>query len=110
MPSNDPEIRRKHNVAYYQKNKNLYYEKNKEKRITVRKWLDTVKAVPCMDCGNSYPPCVMDFDHRDPKQKSFTISRTGQGVSRQKLEAEIAKCDIVCANCHRIRTHITRKA
>lgn len=62
------------------------------------------KDVPCMDCGGTYPTSVMDFDHRDPSEKSFTISQKRQ-CGLQMLLAEIAKCDVVCANCHRIRTH-----
>ena len=47
----------------------------------------------------------MDFDHRDPSTKLFNLM-TGRAMlmSDQKLMAEVAKCDVVCANCHRIRT------
>lgn len=57
-----------------------------------------------MDCGVVYPPYVLDFDHRDPSTKKFNIAMHVRQVSRQRLLAEIEKCDIVCANCHRIRT------
>jgi hypothetical protein len=64
-----------------------------------------LKSKPCMDCGGTFPPYVMDFDHRDPSQKSRGVSQlTGSGWTAGLL-AEIAKCDLVCANCHRIRTH-----
>lgn len=56
-----------------------------------------------MDCGQTFPMCVMDFDHRDPSLKCFGIGQYKEG-SVTKLLAEIAKCDVVCANCHRIRT------
>lgn len=62
------------------------------------------KARPCADCGIQYPHYVMDFDHRDPTKKLFNISG---GALRRKpslILAEIAKCDIVCANCHRERS------
>jgi hypothetical protein len=75
-----------------------------------RAFVATMKDKPCMDCGVQYPSCVMEWDHRPGEIKLFTIS---QGVNRGRplaeLLAEIAKCDLVCANCHRIRTHITRK-
>lgn len=69
------------------------------------------KALPCADCGNSYPVCVMDFDHvRGEKQ--FTIaSFTGKPLTDRKLSLlleEIAKCDVVCANCHRLREEAKR--
>jgi hypothetical protein len=69
------------------------------------KWLDEAKAKPCMDCHLSFPPECMDFDHRDPKTKLFNISQAAvSGRSVASVRAEMAKCDLVCANCHRIRT------
>jgi hypothetical protein len=49
----------------------------------------------------------MDFDHRDPAVKSFAI---GPSLTRNRaaVVAEIAKCDVVCANCHRLRTERQR--
>lgn len=68
-------------------------------------WLKAQKARPCHDCGVTFPHYAMDFDHvpeRGPKL--FTIA-SNLGRSIEVLEAEIAKCDLVCANCHRSRTH-----
>lgn len=88
------------------KEKNRIYLRNKDRKRSIRNFLSDTKNVPCMDCGVSYPPYVMDFDHRDRSKKSFTIARAVNGQkSRDALIEEIAKCDIVCSNCHRIRTH-----
>ena len=62
----------------------------------------------CLDCDllvtrENY--FCFDFDHREPADKSFAISRKNRDVSADTLHAEFAKCDLVCANCHRIRTH-----
>lgn len=57
---------------------------------------------PCKRCEIVYPPVAMDFHHRDPKQKSFTIGRGVYRVSKARVLAEIVKCDIYCSNCHRI--------
>jgi len=80
------------------------------KRAQIRDWLRGYKNVPCADCGNKYPPTCMDFDHRDPSQKEFNLGSEAirEMYSLEKLQAEIDKCDIVCANCHRIRTAIQR--
>ena len=68
-------------------------------------WLDEAKAKPCMDCGGTFPPECMDFDHRDPATKLFNVSGGAvTGRSLESVQAEVAKCDLVCANCHRIRT------
>lgn len=57
-----------------------------------------------MDCQESHPPYVMDFDHLDPTQKEFDLSN-GAGYSLKRILAEIAKCEVVCSNCHRKRTY-----
>ncbi len=62
------------------------------------------KGVPCADCAVRYPTCVMDFDHRIPAEKLGNIG-SGAGWGEARLRAEIAKCDVVCSNCHRLRTH-----
>ncbi len=67
--------------------------------------IDKAKRAPCTDCLNTYTPVAMDFDHLPQHRKSFTISQYRELVpSVAVLEAEIAKCDVVCANCHRQRT------
>lgn len=64
--------------------------------------MESLKNKPCMDCGNSYPPECMDFDHTSDN-KEFNVSKRRRASKRKILE-EIAKCELVCANCHRIRT------
>jgi len=62
------------------------------------------KSKPCADCGVTFPPYVMDFDHvRGDKLGNIAHLKTY--VTTAVLLAEIAKCDVVCANCHRIRSH-----
>jgi hypothetical protein len=76
------------------------------KRVVYGRWKDkieAIKAVPCADCGGSFPTECMDFDHIDPAQKSFNMAY-GRSVGWQRVLEEIAKCRIICANCHRIRT------
>jgi hypothetical protein len=72
-----------------------------------RALLDWLKAAPCMVCGNIYPPEAMDFDHRDPAEK---VSGIGVMVecSMERLQAELMKCDLLCASCHRVRTRELR--
>jgi len=60
-------------------------------------------AHPCADCGES-DPVVLEFDHLDAGAKSFDI---GAGLTYRawsSILAEIDKCEVVCANCHRRRT------
>ncbi|MGH2718466.1 MAG: hypothetical protein ACRDJU_07795, partial [Actinomycetota bacterium] len=67
-------------------------------------------SVPCMDCGQIYPFFVMDFDHRDRSQKEALISEYVNRICKAPPLAEMAKCDVVCSNCHRIRTYQNGKA
>lgn len=72
-------------------------------RGAARKMLALLKKGPCSDCGNYYPPEAMDFDHRDPELKLVAVSKAIKlGINR--LVEEAAKCDLVCSNCHRVRT------
>jgi hypothetical protein len=83
-------------------------EKKERHRNAVRDYMYSFKNVPCADCGIKYPPYVMQFDHVRGV-KLFNIGSTGRGKSREALEEEIAKCEVVCANCHMERTHGSRK-
>lgn len=79
-------------------------------RARFKSLLHALKARPCMDCGESHPPWAMDFDHRDRKTKKFDVSRAASGgVTIDALMAEVEKCDLVCALCHRYRTYGTRR-
>lgn len=107
----DAETRRERRRALYRgKNKERRRAENRKadrKRYAkLRAFLNEAKNVPCADCGGTYSPWVMDFDHVRGTKK-FTI-----GVLRQKkfaaLRREVKKCDVVCANCHRERTHKRR--
>ena len=70
--------------------------------------LEQLRDVPCADCGLAFPSYVMQFDHRDSSQKNYTVTRMIGRAGRQKIVEEAAKCDIVCANCHRKRTYRRR--
>ena len=71
---------------------------------------DRIRALkessPCKDCDHHYPHYVMDFDHLDSALKVADVSSlVKRGVSWPKVLDEVGKCDLVCANCHRLRTY-----
>lgn len=68
-----------------------------------RDLIATLKDAPCVDCGGRFPPHAMQFDHVRG-EKEFNIAREGTRCTVERLYAEIAKCDLVCANCHAQRT------
>jgi hypothetical protein len=95
-----------------------WYRRNREQeifRVRVRQagtvaMLRDWRQVPCADCGGRFEPHQMDFDHRDPATKLFNLmSGRASLKSEHALIAEAAKCDIVCANCHRVRSQRTWK-
>ncbi len=69
-----------------------------------------VKATtPCADCGGYFPACAMDFDHLPEFEKTFELAASKSAkFSWRSLIKEAAKCDLVCSNCHRIRTDARR--
>lgn len=88
-----------------------YYRRNhvrmKEHRLVKLKehqaFISEHKKRPCADCGVSYPPYVMDFDHVRGVKK-FALGTNGASRSMNRIIEEIAKCDVICSNCHRERT------
>lgn len=92
----------------YDRSKDQFLKRNKRQYAKLRSLLESYKTQPCMDCGVMYPTYVMDFDHRDPSTKLARVSSLVYRGSEALLLEEIAKCDLVCSNCHRIRTHHQR--
>lgn len=63
----------------------------------------------CVDCGYKSHPAALEFDHLVGTEKKFNIGEEIGNRSREALWEEIAKCDVVCANCHAIRTSNRRQ-
>jgi Pyruvate/2-oxoacid:ferredoxin oxidoreductase delta subunit len=83
-----------------------------ESRLKERRQLiDEIKlSKGCSICGYKEHPVALDFDHLDPAQKKFTIGTRYTHSTIDALMQEIAKCRILCANCHRIETLLAFKA
>lgn len=65
--------------------------------------------MPCSDCEGVFPPYAMEFDHREPGTKTQAVTRMVGRVGTSRILVEAAKCDVVCANCHRMRTYLRRQ-
>jgi hypothetical protein len=74
-----------------------------------REWLiGYLRDHPCVDCGTT-DIRVLEFDHLEPGTKVLDVAVLARsGYSLDRVKAEIAKCVVRCANCHRIRTHEQR--
>jgi hypothetical protein len=69
--------------------------------------LEYFKTHPCTDCGD-VDPVVLEFDHL--RDKLMNVSWLVRGWRWDAVEAEIAKCEVVCANCHRRRTYTRQQS
>lgn len=90
---------------YYKNNSEYFLNKNRLRKKLLSEFVNNIKNNPCMDCGIKYPPVAMDFDHRENKLYNISEMVMYKGSSKKNILKEIKKCDLVCANCHRIRTH-----
>jgi hypothetical protein len=97
--------RKDYSRQHYLDNKEKYHTRSRAQRLAKYEKLNELKRSlgPCIDCGETFHPCAMDFDHVND-DKVAGVSSLVQTASWQKVLAEIAKCDFVCSNCHRVRT------
>lgn len=103
--------------AYHNKyNREVWYPANKKRRsrlnrASIQKKVDDIKkmklAAGCTDCGYNAHPDALEYDHL--RDKHFSISNAARNqTSWVRILAEMEKCEVVCANCHRIRTATRR--
>lgn len=85
--------------------KRIWRESSRRSRDRAREYVDSAKGGPCVDCGDLLPPYCMDFDHVRGDKVDNLARMVSNGTGIEKIQQEIDKCDLVCANCHRKRTH-----
>ena len=107
---------RAYSHTYYRKNlvrcRAYTNRHNLSRAAKKRAFVDAHKgSTPCVDCGHVFPSCCMDYDHLPGKGKLATVSQMvgNHRYSTEDIRKEMSKCELVCANCHRIRTHLKRK-
>jgi hypothetical protein len=109
VPYLDPVKQKEAQSRYYRENRAKLVGVQRDRRSQFRKVIDEVKTeAVCADCGIDYPPYIMDFDHVRGVKKCG-VSQVHLIASLEALYEEIAKCDVVCANCHRHRTWMRLK-
>ena len=89
--------------AHYNANKERYVEKSKLYRIKCQEEINKLRDVPCADCKLRFPIICMDFDHINEDKVGHVTTFAMRGNLTAAL-AEARKCEVVCSNCHRIRT------
>lgn len=108
MPYKDPQKQKEAQHRSYERNKqaNIARTSNNrvERRRALAKYAQAAKQYPCVDCKVQYPYYVMEFDHVRGKKLGAVCNLINEAVKMEVLQAEIAKCEVVCSNCHSIRT------
>lgn len=100
------EVRQRNSIAvakYSESHPSRRRDVTQRRRDPRMKLIRDAKDQPCADCGVQYPYYVMQFDHVRG-EKRFNLGG-GWNNSMEAIKEEIAKCDIVCANCHAERTY-----
>ena len=101
--------RREYDRDYYKSRPKESKQKSQEiksirSRLARKYLLDYLSSNPCVICGEA-DPVVLEFDHLDQSTKEYAVS-TMVTLSIEKIEKEISKCRVLCANCHRRHTAI----
>ncbi len=104
--------KKKYDAEWYRANRAKRRAKVRADRQNYVAWLDALKeGRPCADCGRTYPPYVMEWHHLPGTEKKLVLGDVrGSSHGKKRILAEIAKCELVCANCHRERTFGARAA
>ncbi len=100
------ECRRAYDRRYYQeRGKAARRVRQRRRMLEARAWMAALKeGVPCADCGQVFPVWVMHWDHLPGYDKVGSISEMVGSRSRTITLAELQKCELVCGNCHVLRT------
>ena len=72
-----------------------------KRRKKIRKMAIEYGGGQCQVCGYKRDDSALEFHHRDPSKKDFGLSQKGLTRAWKKVRAELDKCILVCANCHR---------
>ncbi len=103
MPYKDSKKQYESQHQYYLKNKEKYRDNVRRTRKERLKWFSEIRSsLKCKKCGENHPG-ALDFHHINSEEKEGVIGRmVNEMRSKKKILAEIDKCDVLCANCHRI--------
>src|SRR5690606_15981307 len=74
-------------------------------RLLLKRELVDLMGGKCVDCGYGEHLAALDFDHLDPKTKVAGVATLLAHGTLDELMAEVRKCVLRCANCHRVRTY-----
>ena len=94
--------RKTYDAAHFVRDRNRIVTRHYSRRKRNQLWfLEYRKTLKCEECGENHP-ATLDFHHKDPSQKDFDVSvLVTSDRSLETIKREIAKCKVLCSNCHR---------
>lgn len=109
MSYKDKNLQKEYQSKWFKENKHKHTKESREWKQERRRFNNSILselkiALGCKDCGYNANPIALDFDHLPCFKKEFGISRVVDNYSISRILDEVDKCEVVCANCHRIRT------
>lgn len=106
MPYKDPEKQKKAQREWARRNpKTIAKNREVHKKRNIERMRELKESQPCTDCGNSFPYPAMQYDHLPGTVKLGNVANMAHGnVAWKKVLEEIEKCELVCSNCHAVRT------
>ena len=102
MPTKNRDAQRQYQRTHYANNRKQVKREVVVRRELIRQWLRDYKSRQrCQECGEN-DSVVLDFHHRNSEEKDSEIGNAWRrGWGKKRILAEIKKCDVLCANCHR---------
>jgi hypothetical protein len=102
--------RRVWDSAYHARTREVRITQTREQKKRLTDWAWAIKSSnPCVDCGGWFHPAAMGFDHLPGTEKVDEVSDLVKTGCARLARQEILKCELVCANCHALRTYMRRK-
>ena len=113
MPYKDPKVKKSKGKEYSRKHYEANYTKRRQELSARRKelkaeWGVFKRTLKCSKCGFAHH-AALDFHHEDPTEKEYNVNRLISNGQFKKAYAEIEKCIVLCANCHRIHHYEEKK-
>lgn len=110
MPYKDPQKQKEAQKNYYLANRDneirAAYERKLNHQRKLKEIVATAKNVPCAECGGRFHQVAMDFHHIEEKDDCIA-NMIKRNLSAKRVLAEIMKCEVICSNCHRVRSWVT---
>ena len=102
--------RKEYDRAYHARNIEKRRRQVKERRRRLVALNQELKSArPCADCGRCFHPAAMEWDHLPGHEKRDDVSTLARTGKTKQFHVELEKCELVCANCHAVRSYERRR-